>query len=159
MNIHCPRYRDIFIVVCYISSVSYKTFHNNLRYTLNKLNEKRPPSSFVVCGYFNYPGWDWAENCLKPNTQYSLLHHEFADTLDDFGLAQLVTATTRLNNTLDLMATNIPDQNSMKKVIPGISDHDIVVCELNVTLISRKQQRSIVWLFNKADWLGMAQHL
>ena len=57
------------------------------------------------------------------------------------------------------MATNIPDQISRTKVIPGISDHDIVFCELNVTPISRKQQRRKVWLFNKADWLGMAQHL
>ena len=73
VKIHCPGHRAIYIAACYRPSVSDKTFNNNLRDTLNKLNEKRHPSAFVVGGDFNYPGWDWAENCLKPNTQYSLL--------------------------------------------------------------------------------------
>ena len=96
---------------------------------------------------------------MKPGTQYASNHTEFRDLLDDFGLTQCVIDPTRGPNTLDLIATNLPEQISRVKVIPGISDHEIVFMELAVRPNYRKQPRRIVWLYNKADWTGMADYL
>ena len=62
----------------------------------------------LVAGNMNFPGYDWANHCLKPNCYCPSLTRQFVDLLDDPGLTQLVTTPTRGNNTLDLVITNNP---------------------------------------------------
>ena len=57
---------------------------------------------------------------------------EFINLLNDSGLTQLVTKPTRLENTLDLMITNNPTRVNRTEILPGISDHEIVLCELDI---------------------------
>ena len=52
-------------------------------------------SHVLIAGDMNFPGYDWASNCLKPNCNYPSLTYQFADLLDDLGLTQLVTTPTR----------------------------------------------------------------
>jgi hypothetical protein len=40
------------------------------------------------------------------------------------------TISTRKDNTLDLIITNLPNQVQRVEVIPGLSDHDIVFTDL-----------------------------
>ena len=85
----------------------------------------------------------------------------FRGTLDDFGLTQCdcVIEPTRKKNTLDLIATNPTEQVNRFKVIPGISDHEVVYLELAVMPSYRKQPQHKVRLYNKPDWVGMIKHL
>ena len=92
-------------------------------------------------------------------TQYTALHSEFKDFLDDYGFTQSVLEPTRLSNNLDLVATNLPEQIHRVKVLPGISDHSIVYLEVAVTPNYSKQVRCKVWLYNQADRKGMCEYL
>ena len=160
VKIHCKGHRDIFVAACYRPNVADKTFTNALRETFDQIGSKRKrPCGYIVAGDFNFPGWDWNLGSLKPGTQQILLHSEFKDFLNDFGLTQMVTEPTRRNNTLDLIATNLPDQVNRTKVIPGISDHEIPFIDFAVKPSMKKQLPRKVWLFKKADWIGMRDYL
>ena len=91
-----------------------------------------------VGGDFNLPGWDWKNRTLKPNTVHPKKHYEFGNTLDNTGLVQLIELPMRQENTL--MLTNLPNQIPHTEIIPGISDHDIVFAELNITPTKLKQK-------------------
>jgi hypothetical protein len=106
----------------------------------------------VAGGDFNLPGWDWKTKRLKENTTNQNNHYLFADTLDDNGLVQLVEQPTRETNTLDLIITNNPTRFTRVEVIPGVSDHDIVFCELDIKPVKNKQKARQIPLYNKARW-------
>ena len=158
VKLQCKGHRDIYIASCYRPNVSDKTFNTHLRKSLDQLMSKRP-RAFIIGGDFNLPGWDWSSLSLKPGTQYTAQHTDFRDLLDDFGLTQCVIEPTRQKNILDLIATNLTDQVNRIKVIPGISDHEVVYLELAVMPSYRKQPQRKIWLYNKADWAGMVKHL
>ena len=159
VKVHCQGHRDIFVAACYRSHVSDKMFTKRLRQTMETISKRKRPCAFLIGGDFNLPGWDWPNSNIKPQTQYVSLHHDFMDLLNDYGLTQHVSTPTRENNILDLVITNLPEQINRVKVIPGISDHNIAYLELSVRPVTRKQQRRKVWLYNKADWRGLADYL
>ena len=64
----------------------------------------------MIGGDLNYPGWDWKNQQLKPNTPNTNLHEDFMKFLNTYGLTQHVTEPTRLENTLDLIFSNIPER-------------------------------------------------
>ena len=66
-------------------------------------------------------------------------HKEFINQLNDNGLTQLVTKPTCLENTLDLMKTNNPTRVNRTEILLGISDHEVVFCELDITPTTNKQ--------------------
>ena len=92
---------------------------------------------------------------LKPNPTFPRLHHAFADTLCNFGLVQLVEELTRQENTLDLIVTNNPQLIPRVEVLPGLSDHDAVFCEVYIHPQIRKQVPRLIPLYSKADWQGL----
>ena len=115
--------RDLLLGVCYRPDVSDKTTVPLLRESLDKYSTKY---EIILGGDFNFPGFQWKDHELKPNTSYINLHEDFTDVLNTYGLDQLVTDPTRLTNTLDLVITNNPQKISRSKVIPGISDHKAI---------------------------------
>ena len=92
---------------------------------------------------------------LKPNPDYADLHKYFINTLSDFGLVQLVEEPTRGVNTLDLIISNCPQLIPRIEVMPGLSDHDTVFCEIAVHSQMRKQNPRQIPLYAKADWEGL----
>ena len=106
----------------------------------------------VVGGDFNLPGWNWLTRTLKPESTCQKNHYKFGDILDDNGLVQLVDEPTRGPNTLDLVITNNPSRFTRTKIIPGLSDHDIVFSEIDTKPISRKQIPRKIPLYRKANW-------
>ncbi|VDI45583.1 Hypothetical predicted protein [Mytilus galloprovincialis] len=113
----------------------------------------------VVGGDFNLPGWNWLTRTLKPDSTYQKNNYKFGDILDDNGLVQLVEEPTRGPNTLDLVITNNPSRFTRTKVIPGVSDHDIVFSEIDTKPISRKQKPKKIALYRKANWETIKQEM
>ena len=70
---------------------------------------------------------------LNPTHHTLKNHYLFGNTLDDLGLTQVVVQPTRKDNILDLIITNLPNQVPRIEIMPGISDHDIVFIEFNIT--------------------------
>ena len=92
---------------------------------------------------------------LKPNPSYAQLHEDFINTLSNFGLVQQVEEPTREANTLDLIISKCPQLVPHVDVLPGLSDHDVVFCEINVQTQMRKQIPRQILLYTKADWEGL----
>jgi len=116
-------------------------------------------NSVLLAGDFNLPGWDWKSNTLKANCAYPNLHYKFIDIIDDNNLTQIVDVPTRLDNTLDLIATNRPNQINRTHTLPGIGDHDIVYTELNIQPARRSQTPRVVQLYHKANWSGFCERI
>ena len=106
----------------------------------------------IIGGDFNFPGWDWTCNTLKPRSPYPDLHNRFYDFLADNALTQLVLEPTRKANTLDLLLTNQPDQVLRVDILPGISDHDIVFAEMDFRPDKHVQKPRLIPLYKKANW-------
>ena len=90
----------------------------------------------IVGGDLNLHGWNGITRTLQPESTCQKNHYKFGDILDDNGLVQLVEEPTRGPNTLDLVITNNPTRFTRTKVIPGVSDHDIVFGEIDTKLAS-----------------------
>ena len=74
------------------------------------------------------------------------------EAFDDCLLEQMVTLPTRAQNILDLfLPTNLTliDKTS---VLPGLSDHDIILADVNVKPKTIKQVSRNIYLYKKANW-------
>ncbi|XP_076464691.1 uncharacterized protein LOC143296553 [Babylonia areolata] len=87
----------------------------------------------VLGGDFNFPSWDWENSILKRDCGYPRLHRAFKESLEELQLEQIVKTPTRGENVLDLLVTSHPGLFPHIEIVPGISDHDIVYAELQVT--------------------------
>ena len=76
-----------------------------LRASLNKIDRSKG-NQIWLAGDFNLPDIDWENLSLKPNPRYANLSKQFLDIAADFGLDQMVSKPTRLQNILDLFLTN-----------------------------------------------------
>lgn len=128
-----------------------------LRRSLERLGDTA--GHILIGGDFNLPGWDWASTTLKPNTVRPDLHEEFLELLHDYSLTQMVTKPTRQKNTLDLLLTNNPTRVNRVEVIPGISDHEIVLAELDILPQRVTQKSRQIPQYRKADWPAFRQHM
>lgn len=94
----------------------------------------------VIGGDFNIPELSW--NNQFPNSRAtSAVAKEMLNMLSNFSLTQMVTEGTRQNNILDLFLTNQPNWVKRVLVVPGISDHKAVLCEMKLTY--EKTQTSV----------------
>lgn len=122
-------------------------------------NLRSESGDIFIGGDFNFPGWDWETQTLKPGTPYPTLHQRFMDLLDDYGLAQIVTKPTRGDNTLDLLITNNPEAVISNDVIGGMSDHEIPVTVLKATPCRKPKSGREIPVYGKADWPGLKEHM
>ena len=124
--------RTLYICAFYRPDMSDKTSFPLLTASLRKVATINN-AHIVIAGDLNFLSWDWKSIKLKPNGYYPQLHKDLIDTLNDFSLVQVVEEPTRERNTLDLVITNYPQQIPRIEILPGLSDHDAVFCEITVT--------------------------
>ena len=143
--------KDLYLASYYNPKTSNEISINELGRSLERASAIKD-AFMVIGGDFNLPGWNWKSKSLKPDAVYPNIHYKFSDILDDHGLVQMVEDPTRGPNTLDLVITNNPSRFTRTKVIPGISDHDIVFSELDTKPLHRKQAPRKIPLYKKANW-------
>ena len=83
------------------------------------------------------------------------------DIAQDYALSQ-VNESTCLENILDLFFTNSPTQVQNVTVIPGLSNHNIVMITSKTKLPTYKQTQRKVPLYSRANWQAIKiniQHL
>ena len=71
----------------------------------------------------------------------------------------MVTTPTRGNNILDLYLTNSPSLVQTVDIVPGISDHDIVVVESNLRPRINKPKPRNFLKYSQADMVKVKQEL
>ena len=91
------------------------------------------------------------------NFQYGHeINQLFLDTVNEFGLKQLITQPTRVNNILDLVFCIQPNIISNLQVIPGISDHETILFYLGLaTSLSVHEPRHPILLYHKGNLNGL----
>ena len=116
-------------------------------------------SHIVLGGDFNTPGWDWTNARPKEACRSPAIYEKLIGTLDDMGLQQMVDIPTRGQNILDLICTNAPGRMHFIDTLPGISDHHITSCQLNITPLRRQQKPRWIRKYGKADWAKISSEL
>ena len=147
--------RDLLIGAYYRNDVSnessFRSMAESLRLACNSQN-----AIIVLGGDLNFPGFDWKEKRIKPNSSYIELHKDFLNLLADLGLEQLIENPTHISgNTLDLIITSHPNCFPRTEIAPGLSDHAIVYAELLIQPSRVRLVDRTVPQYRKADWDGL----
>ena len=89
----------------------------------------------IIAGDMNVPDKNWSNNTVKEDPQYGVLvNQKFLNIVDDHGLTQLVSFSTRQASVLDLVIASHPDLVSnltSSDGISGINDHSAVSFEFS----------------------------
>jgi hypothetical protein len=89
---------------------------------------------------------------VKPNPQYGKeINKKLTDIVNENELTQIVREPTRGNNIIDLMFTTNPGLISSVEVHPGMSDHNVIITDVNLQTKSAKTKPHRVLLYEKAD--------
>lgn len=105
------RTYGVLVVVFYRPPDSTLTYLKELKRTL-KLASKSGFDQLFVCGDFNLPYINWHTGVSTTNDSYTTY---FTKLVHDNCLLLLVDFPTRVDHTLDLILTNIP--NKIKNII------------------------------------------
>ena len=81
------------------------------------------------------------------------------DIANDFNLTQIVTEPTRQGNILDLLFTSHPDLVDKVYIVPVMSDHDAVICDINLRANPPANPKRNVYLYKRADMEGLRRKL
>ena len=108
--------------------------------SLNFLNGSKP-NQLILCGDFSCPDIDWETLTVSndPNVQDRNIHLGLLDLTSEHNLTQIHDQLTRNGKLLDLVFTTYPSLIKSSVSIPGISDHDIVVTDVDIKPVYSSQ--------------------
>ena len=109
-------------------------------------------SAVWLLGDLNLPEIDWENLIPSPECGHPTFYRDCLEVLDDCPLEQMVTSPTRGQNILDLFLTTNPILVDSVSITPGLSDHDIVLIQVNVKPEVLKQVPRNIYLYKKADY-------
>ena len=128
-KIHLKGRRELFIGCFYMP---HRNAHDlqQLDLSLQEIN-KTKSRHVILCGDFNSPGIDWETYTVRPDADQKDLHQKLIDLAIDHGLTQVNTFPTfpTSGNILDLCFTTNTSLIKETTVVPGISDHDVVITD------------------------------
>ena len=167
----------------------YRPPNSNVEYlqTLDESLSKIDPSKNIwLAGDFNLPDINWTaqapldnpihgSDIILPDTDRKTLHENFIDIINTHSLTQTVLEPTRTqasvrrnnpnirhcitSNTLDLFLTNNISLITRTRVLPGLSDHEMVLIDANIRPQIQKQLPRNIYLYNRADMDAITQDL
>ena len=109
-QINLPDCNKLFIGAYYRPHTNDQLSIGELNLSLCKLKSQNNNVTIWLGGDFNAPGIDWQTLTLRNDCAYGSVHNSLIATTCDYGLTQLVTESTILNNMLDLFFTDHPCQ-------------------------------------------------
>ena len=164
----------------------YRPPSTNIDYLFNlhdSLSRIPTDKHIWISGDFNLPDIDWTAispfdpldadvpNPVIPHTNRRLLHDTFIDIVNTFSLSQTVltptrtqtitrpNGTTKTSHILDLFLTNNILNINNTQVLPGLSDHDLVLIDADLRPVRQRQDRRQVFLYSRADMDSIKQDM
>ncbi|NQY00907.1 MAG: hypothetical protein HRT70_07220 [Flavobacteriaceae bacterium] len=127
---------------------NYNYEDNELLYELLQKAGQVKTTFKLIVGDFNFPNIDWV------NFSYNPCCDQFMEATLDLNLTQHVFQPTRENSILDLVFSSHPEIVSNVDIIEPIatSDHNMVLCELNLVDETPVPKVEKVYNYRKADW-------
>ena len=120
--------------------------------SIRKLTNTPKEKYIIVAGDFNCPDINWDNMSLNKGAADSEVQQALIDLSIEHRLTQVHSQPTRDSNILDLVFTNNPSLVKSSTSIPGISDHAMVVTDINIVPQYNRQQPRKIQLFSKANW-------
>ena len=118
-----------------------------------KMGKILPKNSVILAGDFNAPGNNWPN--LDSSTYLTLPCERLLKMIDEHDLKQLVESPTRrqgnTQTTLDLVFTINTGIVSGIDVVPGTSDHDMVLFSVKISCRKMKNVKRNVYIKRKAN--------
>ena len=155
VTVHLQQQRKLYLGAFYRQPNNKTNQIEGLKSSLEKVSDLTKHSknaTIILGGDFNAGDIDWDRGQSRPDTRQKAVDEKLLDTLNEHHLTQVQRQPTRQDRVLDLFCTNKPGLVKANDTIPGLSDHDTVLCDMNVKpTVNKKQQRKI-HLFSKADW-------
>ena len=134
-----------------------------LHETLRILQQSLSSPNIIIGGDFNLPSviWSDAGASIAPSPAYGReINDLFLDLINDVSLEQLVFQPTRQRNILDLVLSSHPDTISNVEVVPGMSDHEIIVFDINLyASTSCTKATYSVYLYHRGNLDGIRQDM
>ena len=97
--------------------------------------------NIILMGDFNFPNIAWSDGSGQLNlcpTYGTELNSLFLDVINDVGLEQFVTSSTRNNHVLDLVFSTYSTITDLN-IVPGMSDHKAITFQVDIGLTTAKQ--------------------
>ena len=110
-----------------------------------------PGSVIWISGDANLPDKEWETMSIACNQNSVPVNSQFMNTVMDVASEQIVDFPTRRENLLDIFITNRPSLLNKCTPIPGLSDHDIVFVDSNITPARQKPPRRLIRLWKKVN--------
>ena len=139
----------LIVVTAYRPPNQDLVYMQNLCQLISEIHSKYKNAVIWITGDFNI---NWSPNSVTSNSYPLDISTLLIDEFNSGGFIQMVSQPTRGNNILDLFATNRSSLVEHTKVIPGISDHEIVSVELTLLVTVNKPKVHNVYLWNRADF-------
>ena len=109
----------------------------------------------IICGDFNCPDINWETLAIGKRAQDKEIQQNVIDTMNNALLTQIHEEPTRELNMLDLIFTANPSLLKASKSVPGISDHEMVVTDMDTKPHYQKQQPRKCYQYARASWEDM----
>ena len=113
----------------------------------------------VIGGDFNARGIDWENLSAPPGTPDRSICLRLLEILSNYLLSQMNLETTRETSIVDLFITNKPGLVKSCTVIPGLSDHEIVLTDYDIRAVSVRKPPRTIFKWGKADWTKIKEDL
>lgn len=139
---------------CYRAPNAADTFSADLFDCLSIITMRYPSTPIFLLGNFNFPAISWEDHPVVTNGSSECL--AFLYLCNTFHLTQIVKTPTRVTttsaNVLDLILTTVPDFFSSLTVLPGLSDHAVILFSIPSALPRPLMCYKTIRDYRKADF-------
>ena len=151
VKIKLKNQKDLLIGGFYMPHRNTKDMEE-LEKSLKIITDENNNNNIILAGDFNCPDITWETLSLKMDASDKEIQRTLIDITSQTGLTQIHEQPTRENNLLDLVFTTNPTLSKSSTNIPGISDHAIIVTDLDTKPYYQKSIPRKIYKWAKADW-------
>ncbi|XP_062576944.1 uncharacterized protein LOC134238855 [Saccostrea cucullata] len=131
---------------------------DELSISLEKASVSTSKKNIILAGDFNCPDIEWNNMSIKNGNDRDI-QQQLIDIANSSGLSQIHDQPTRGDNLLDLVFTANPSVIKSSVSVPGISDHDIVITDLETKPHYQKTASRKIYIYSKANWENLKASL
>jgi len=152
VKVKMHNHKDLHIGAFYMPERNQQDV-DQLKKSINLLTEDgRKQREIILAGDFNCPDIDWPSHTAHSSGKDNTIQQALIDTTSAAFLTQVHHTPTRGPNILDLIFSSNPTLVKSSVSIPGVSDHEAVVADLDVKPQKTHQKPRKCYKFTKANW-------
>lgn len=148
VNIKIKNNKD-FLVGSYYMPHREQRHLEELNKSLDKIDQHNK-KNIILTGDFNCSNIRW--DLSTANGPDREIQQELIDIMGSNNLTQIHNSPSREGNLLDLVFVSNPTVVKSSINVPGISDHDIIITDLETKVQHQKTTPRKRYIYNKANW-------